>query len=161
MEVVSYTLHDKGDLTYHQGGGEWGEDRLSAIHYPTEDDARRDLEDCDQDKLLRDRLEVLPEGIALSDPLHLAAVLTEVAHVRDEQDRQWGGVPHDDENRPWDWMAYLARHLGKAVVYPPLTKQGILVFRREMMNVAAIAVAAIQAMDRKIEGNELARGLRR
>jgi hypothetical protein len=161
MEVVSYVIYDEGDHTYHQGGGEWAEDRLSAVHYDTQEDAQKDLEDCDQEEILRDRLKVLPEGVELSDPLHLAAVLTEVASERDEQDRQWGGVPHDDANRQWDWLAYLTRHMGKAVKYPPDAKLHIVAFRQQMVKIAAIAVAAIQAADRIIEGDALAQGLRR
>ncbi len=160
MEPVSFVIYDKEDGTYHQGGGEWEEDRLSAVHYDTGKEAQQELEDCDQEAILRHRLEVVPEGTLLSDPLHLAATLTEIARERDAQDRQWGGVEHDDKNRPWDWLTYISKHIGKAVVYPPDSKQALVVFRRELVKVASLAVAAIQAIDRRLEGDALAQTLR-
>jgi hypothetical protein len=160
-EVVSYVIYDDGDNTYHHGEGEWAQDRLGAVHYETADAAQKDLEDCDQGELLRHRLNVLPEGIALSDPLHLMAVLSELALIRDTQDRQWGGTVHDDHNEPWDWVAYITKSLGRSIVYPPTTKRALVSFRQELMKVAAIAVAAAQSIDRKLEGDILTTELRR
>lgn len=158
MEPVSFVIYDQAECSYYHGNKEWEEDRLSALHFDTCDDAKQELE---ENALFGDRYEIVPEGVSLSDPLHLAAVLTEVARERDIQDRQWGGTEHDDRNRPWDWLTYIAKHIGKAVVYPPDSKQAFIVFRRELLKVASLATAAIQAIDRRLEGDELTRGLRR
>lgn len=49
----------------------------------------------------------------------------------------------DDDLTPAEWIARLAKHLGRAVTLDPPT------FRRQMVRVAAICVAAIESFDRR------------
>ena len=72
------------------------------------------------------------------------SIYRQITLERDRQDRQWGGPDHDDHHTPNDWVAYITKHLGKAVHWPwtPVT------FRHQMVVVAAIAVAAIEWVDR-------------
>lgn len=58
---------------------------------------------------------------------------------RDAQDAEWGGQQHDQDHTPNDWIAYITKHAGKAA--------GGNDFRAQMVKVAALAVAAIEAHD--------------
>lgn len=84
----------------------------------------------------------LPE--IMSKRKHLAAVLIEVFHERRRQDLRWGGPEHDDGHGPHDWIAYIMRHAGRAVMWP----WDRSTFRRQMIRVAALAVAAVEWCDR-------------
>ena len=84
----------------------------------------------------------LPE--IMSKRKHLAAVLTEVFHERRKQDLKWGGPEHDDTHDSYDWIAFIACHVGRAVMQP-WNKE---TFRRQMIRVAALAVAAVEWSDR-------------
>jgi hypothetical protein len=64
----------------------------------------------------------------------------EIEAERERQDEKWGGPEHDDGHTSHDWVAYLARHAGKAVMWP----FGPSLFRRQMIRVAALAVAAVE-----------------
>jgi hypothetical protein len=61
---------------------------------------------------------------------------------RDAQDAQHGGAEHDDAHSLNDFVAFIARHAGKAVD-APLVEQ-----RKQMVRVAALAVAVIEKVDR-------------
>lgn len=75
------------------------------------------------------------------------SVLAEVVAERQEQDRLWGGPNHDDGHDCNDWIAILVRHLGLAA-----NDEGaecVQRFRRQMIRVAAVAVAVVESFDRK------------
>jgi hypothetical protein len=59
---------------------------------------------------------------------------------RKRQDEQWGGWSHDDVHSDAMWIALLTKHAGRAI------QQGA--FLSQMIRVAAIAVAAIEAFGR-------------
>ena len=80
----------------------------------------------------------------ISERKHLASVLTEVFHERRKQDLKWGGPEHDNEHNSHDWIAYIMRHAGRAVVWP----WNKATFRKQMIRVAALAVAAVEWCDR-------------
>lgn len=63
---------------------------------------------------------------------------------RNRQDKKWGGPQHDAQHSDNDWVAYIMKHAGKAVKWPFNQKN----FRRQMIRVAALAVAAIEVIDR-------------
>ena len=71
-------------------------------------------------------------------------IFAEIGRERQAQDEKWGGPAHDDKHTSYDWIAYLVRHTGKAVCWP----WDAQVFRRQMVRVAALAVAAIEWVDR-------------
>lgn len=75
-------------------------------------------------------------------------VLAEVAEERKEQDEEWGGAAHDDQHGSNDWIAYIAKHVGKAVWYMSAGQHGRATFRYQMIRVAALAVAAVEWCDR-------------
>ena len=72
------------------------------------------------------------------------SILSEIVNERANQDDEWGGPDQDDQRTSWDWIAYLTKHAGKAVRYP----FDLEIFRRQMVRVAALAVAAIEWADR-------------
>ena len=78
---------------------------------------------------------------------HMGKVYDEVLAERCAQDAEHGGPETDDRHSLNDWIAIAARHLGlatndKAVETPSR-------FRRQMIRLAALAVAAVESFDRK------------
>ena len=71
-------------------------------------------------------------------------VLQEILKERAAQDEEWGGPGHDNEHSRFDWVKYIREHGGRSV--RGLAKDD---FRKQMIRVAALAVAAVQAYDRK------------
>jgi hypothetical protein len=69
------------------------------------------------------------------------SLLEEVCIERKAQDEKWGGPEHDDEHIQMDWQSYIREHTSKA---SDLGK-----FRKQMVRVAALALAAIESHDRK------------
>ena len=68
--------------------------------------------------------------------------------IREERVRQyfkWGGLENDDKNSSNDWLAYIVKHAGRGVMRP----WDLGLFRRQMIRVAALAVAAIEWCDRR------------
>ena len=68
-----------------------------------------------------------------------ANIFKSINTERDGQDAKWGGQQHDQKHTPNDWVAYIAKHAGKAADGDN--------FRAQMAKVAALAVAAIEAHD--------------
>jgi hypothetical protein len=77
------------------------------------------------------------------------SVYDEIRAERDRQDAKWGGPEADDRNRPNDWVAYLAGHIGRAWAWP----MDLAVYRRQLIRVAALAVAAVESLDRHTARN--------
>jgi hypothetical protein len=73
-------------------------------------------------------------------PLYM--VMMEVANERIAQRLEYGEAG-DDTLDPAEWIARLAKHLGRAVTLEPA------IFRRQLVRVAAICVAAIESFDRR------------
>lgn len=71
-------------------------------------------------------------------------IFEEVHKERAAQDLQWGGPMHDDSHSIEDWVGYIIKHASEA------THEGTRLrdFRRSMVRVASLAVAAIEACDR-------------
>ncbi len=72
-------------------------------------------------------------------------IYDEIRDERDRQDKKWGGPAHDDGHSINDFVAFIAKHAGKAVDEAPLGQ------RKQMIRAAALAVAAIQKIDRDCE----------
>lgn len=94
-----------------------------------------------------------------------ALILGEIAAERMRQEVKWAesGPPHygrwgahDDQHGPRDWSSFIVEHLGRAV---RAAEHGDLVghrddsYRQRMVSVAALAVAAIEALDRNREAS--------
>lgn len=74
-------------------------------------------------------------------------ILSEVENERLRQDQKWGGSAHDDTNTPLDWYEILSDYNGWA--RRMATMQDINNARRRYVQIAAVAVAAVEALDRE------------
>ncbi|CAM4156265.1 hypothetical protein [Deinococcus marmoris] len=86
------------------------------------------------------------------------AVLGEVLAERQRQDAKWGQQDHD----PSTWLMVLAEEVGEAnqavfeTLFPTYDKRAaqhgprtLAEYRQELIQVAAVAVAAIESLDRQ------------
>lgn len=74
-------------------------------------------------------------------------VIASVLQERAAQDRQWGGEEHDDEHTAPQWLQIIGRHLAKA--RGTSRKVVRADYRSRLVKVAALCVAAIEAIDRR------------
>jgi NTP pyrophosphatase (non-canonical NTP hydrolase) len=83
------------------------------------------------------------------------SVFVEVEKQRDFQDEKWGQQDHD----PLVWLAILMEEVGEvaeAIVRGHQTM--IQDYRTELLQVAAVAVAAVEAWDRQCDSADVAHG---
>ena len=88
-----------------------------------------------------------------SEIAHTSSVLEEVLKEREYQIGKFGGYAVDDEkNMPNDWLSYIVAYGGKWFPggFPPYSTSTLDQFRKSMVKVAALAVSAIQWVDRKM-----------
>lgn len=82
-----------------------------------------------------------------------SAVLSDIAYEREQQDAKYGGVGHDDYHTPNDWIVLIARYASNAAAYPACredwTEEDAARFRKNMVRAGALAVAAVEYIDRK------------
>ncbi len=76
-----------------------------------------------------------------------AVIIEEILVERTRQDEKWGGAEHDDNHNPEDWCNYI-------IAYATWSKQmadynSFDKYRRRMIQVAALAVAACESLDRR------------
>lgn len=73
-------------------------------------------------------------------------IFSEVEAERQYQENKWGNA-FDDKNSPYNWSAYIGQYSTRNLIGDP-AKVDPAKFRADMVKVAAIAVAAIEAHDR-------------
>lgn len=79
-------------------------------------------------------------------------ILREVSEERNEQVRAHGWTEEiDDHHTIPEWVALITRHAGLAVDDGDPAASPAHRFRRQMVRVAALAVAALEAADRREE----------
>jgi len=71
-------------------------------------------------------------------------IVKDIKTERVRQDSKWGGATHDDAHNSHDWITFITKQLGKGVIHP----FDAPTYRRQMVKVAALAVAAIEWIDR-------------
>lgn len=71
----------------------------------------------------------------------------EIELERGCQINKWGGPTTDDTRTPLDWVAFITKHAGKAVMRPWDWR----LFYKQMIRVAALAIAAAEWADRLAE----------
>lgn len=76
-------------------------------------------------------------------------VLDEIAAERRRQDSKWGGPDNDDTYTPGIWVQLIQDYAGWSRVMAGMDSP--LKYRKRMMQVAALAVAAVESHDRLIE----------
>ena len=79
------------------------------------------------------------------------SIYDEIKTERDYQDGKWGHKADDELNTPWMWAAYIAKYSTNWMrgTFLPLGKDASDGFRTAMIKVAALAVAAIESLDRQ------------
>jgi hypothetical protein len=75
----------------------------------------------------------------------LARVFQEIIDERGRQNNRYG-LDHDDQLLAAGWGVVLAKHVGR--VAESALDSDPLAFRRSLVRVAAVAVAAVEAFDR-------------
>jgi len=70
-------------------------------------------------------------------------VLGDIKAERVKQDEQWGGPNHDDDHAECDWRDYIEKQL-EGARFAGTRKER----RKRYVKIAALAVAAIESMDR-------------
>lgn len=96
------------------------------------------------------------------DPVHTADVLRDVAHERIRQDAKWGQQAHPPE---W-WLAILVEEVGEVAQEILGLKFGDVSgakgdLRLELLQVAAVAVGAIEVLDYGSSGLDRVEGAQR
>lgn len=77
-----------------------------------------------------------------ASPMVMTDALSDVLTERHQQRDSFSEIA-DDELAPAEWIARVAKHVGRAVSTDPQT------FRREMVVVGALALAVIESFDRR------------
>lgn len=81
-------------------------------------------------------------------------ILEEIREEREHQDKKWGGPNHDDHHGPYSWASFIITYLGQAVSDTVNevgdSERALRSFRYNMVKVAALAVAAVEVVDRKL-----------
>lgn len=80
-------------------------------------------------------------------------VLQEVAKERERQNTKWGVQRHN----PLTWLAILGEEVGevnKAVLENIFSRKGLEEYRQELIQVAAVAVAAIESLGDEVVEDE-------
>ncbi len=91
------------------------------------------------------------------------SIYDEIRAERERQDEAWGGPGHDDGHSALDWIGYIANHAARAsggsveivdeghwwACRMTVNGNGGSPFRRQMIRVAALAVAAVESFDRR------------
>lgn len=92
-----------------------------------------------------DELHGFVDGLRAEDQAREESLEAVFDHIRIERHRQrteWGD-DHDAEHAPGDWTRFVVRHLGRAEQAIEDDKPDD--YRRQMVRVATLAVAAIEA----------------
>lgn len=76
-------------------------------------------------------------------------VFDDIAEERAYQLAKWGGQEHDDSHSIRDWITYLLAYLGRAGSRETDWGRNIPKVRELFIKVAALAVAAVEAIDRR------------
>lgn len=81
-------------------------------------------------------------------------ICAQIIEERRAQDRQWGGKNHDDNHNRSEWCEFVADHLGRAKkAQSRFVSKGDQCdadeYRKQMIEIAALAMAAIESHDRK------------
>ena len=82
-------------------------------------------------------------------------ILEEIRKERGYQDGKWGHKDDDELNTPWMWTAYIASYASRWMrgTFFPLSTSTTDDFRTFMVKTAALAIAAVESLDRQREEN--------
>lgn len=83
--------------------------------------------------------------------LYRENILSEINAERTYQENKWGNDTDDTENEPNDFVSYMANYSSKWFPggFLPYSTETVDAFRTSMIKTAAIAVAAVESIDRQ------------
>jgi hypothetical protein len=81
------------------------------------------------------------------------SVYDEIKAERDYQIGKWGNESDDTKNTPWMWAAYIAQYATRWMSgkFTFNSDEDTGSFRQAMIKTAAIAIAAVESLDRQNE----------
>lgn len=79
------------------------------------------------------------------------SILKEINNERIYQEGKWGNEADDTKNTPNDFASYIAHHSTRWFNggFAPYDTQTVDKFRNQMIKTAALAVAAVESLDRQ------------
>lgn len=85
----------------------------------------------------------------------MSNVYEEIQKEREYQIDKWGNAADDSVNTPNDFVSYIAHHSTRWFVggFLPYNENDVNKFRTQMIKTAALAVAAVESLDRQREAN--------
>lgn len=83
----------------------------------------------------------------MSEIPHTEKILGEVLEERERQDRKWGGPNHDDQHDTATFVQLIEDYAGWARVMAGMDSHDKA--RQRLIQVAALAVASVEAIDRR------------
>lgn len=83
----------------------------------------------------------------MSEVTHTEKILGEVLEERERQDRKWGGPNHDDQHDTATFVQLIEDYAGWARVMAGMSSHDKA--RQRLIQVAALAVAGVEAIDRR------------
>lgn len=93
----------------------------------------------------------------MTDTEKVSNLYLEIADERSHQDKKWGGPEHDNHHTTFEWVGFITYYLGKSIdcIINNAGKEEhqLLLFRYNMIKVAALAIAAVEAVDRKLKSS--------
>ena len=83
-------------------------------------------------------------------------ILKDIEKEREYQRKRWGDDFDDQHNTPFHWATYIANYSTRWpwLIDDPSEFASVLVeFRKRMIQVAALAIAAVESVDRRVRPN--------
>ena len=74
-------------------------------------------------------------------------VIDDIEEERSRQEKKWGGSTHDDQHRHEDWLRVMIRQIGDADRAVECNDGDY--YRKQLVQIAALAVAALDSPDRQ------------
>lgn len=83
----------------------------------------------------------------------METIYDEIKSERKYQTHKWGNETDDTMNEPNDFVSYIGAYMSKWFPggFVPYTTETVDEFRKSMIKVASIAVAAVESIDRQRE----------
>jgi len=84
-------------------------------------------------------------------------IVEQLLAERVSQDQQWGGPDHDDAHTRREWLGFVEEHATRARKAIGRRQQAIDLdeYRRRLVVIAALAIAAIESHDRDVAAERL------
>jgi len=73
-------------------------------------------------------------------------VFDDIRIEREAQDIRWGGEAHDDQHAPEEWLDFIWRQVDRA--NDLIGTRADEEYRKRLIKIAALAVAAVESLDR-------------